>query len=205
MEPKYNKIIEPFAGSARYALKYFEHEVTIVDKFDRVIQLWKWLQQCTPSDILRLPIMKTGEKIAEYNLSNDEANFMRFLVQVGSHGYCKTVSPRGAKSFERQIKNVSEQLHKIRHWKIIHGDYLDLDNETCTWFIDPPYQFGGHSYKESNKNIDFDKLGEWVKSRHGQVICCENTKADWLPFKRLKKIHGSRGFTLEAVWYDSFK
>ena len=29
---------------------------------------------------------------------------MRFLVQVGSHGYCKTVSPRGAKSFERQIK-----------------------------------------------------------------------------------------------------
>ena len=62
MEPKYNKIIEPFAGSARYALKYFEHEVTIVDKFDRVVQLWKWLQQCTPSDILRLPIMKTGEK-----------------------------------------------------------------------------------------------------------------------------------------------
>ena len=32
--PKQSKIIEPFAGSARYALKWFDRDVLLVDKFD---------------------------------------------------------------------------------------------------------------------------------------------------------------------------
>ena len=96
-----------------------------------------------------------------------------------------------------------EQLYKIKHWEIIQGDYIDIQNNECTWFIDPPYQYGGHAYKESNKNIDFSKLADWVQNRQGQVICCENNN-DWLPFKRLKKPHGNRSNTIEAVWYDYF-
>ena len=60
---------------------------------------------------------------------------------------------------------------------------VDLENEEATWFIDPPYQFGGHEYKCSNKQIDFAKLAEWCEDRNGQAIVCENTKATWLPFK----------------------
>lgn len=30
--PKFGKIIEPFAGSARYSLKYFDRDVLLVDK-----------------------------------------------------------------------------------------------------------------------------------------------------------------------------
>ena len=49
--PKCDKIIEPFAGTARYALKYFDREVLLVDKYDVIVKIWKWLQLCSPSDI----------------------------------------------------------------------------------------------------------------------------------------------------------
>jgi 16S rRNA G966 N2-methylase RsmD len=88
----------------------------------------------------------------------------------------------------------------IRHWKTKLGSYEDLENEEATWFIDPPYQFGGHEYKHSNKQIDFNKLGEWCKNRNGQIIVCENTKADWLPFKPMIDMQGARFKTTEAIW-----
>jgi len=35
----------------------------------------------------------------------------------------------------------------------------------------------------------------------GQIIVCENTKADWLPFLPMKKIQGAaQSFTTEAIW-----
>ena len=35
--PKFDKIIEPFAGSARYALKYFDRDVLLVDKYEVIV------------------------------------------------------------------------------------------------------------------------------------------------------------------------
>ena len=101
---------------------------------------------------------------------------------------------------ERDLKRIAKTLFKIRHWKIIHGSYEDLENVEATWFIDPPYKFGGEHYKESSKNLDFAELGKWCKSRNGQVIVCENTKADWLPFLPMKEMSGSKHKTIEAIW-----
>jgi 16S rRNA G966 N2-methylase RsmD len=98
------------------------------------------------------------------------------------------------------IRKIIENLPKIKHWKIIHGSYLELGNRKATWFIDPPYQFGGHSYVESNRNIDFELLGQWCAGRLGQVIVCENTKATWMDFTPLVSNHGSMYTTTEAIW-----
>ena len=76
----------------------------------------------------------------------------------------------------------------------------NLENKKGTWFIDPHYMFGGHLYKKNNKNIDFKKLGDWCKNRNGQTIVCENTKADWLPFKPMVKMQGVKHKTTEAIW-----
>lgn len=46
--PEYGKIIEPFAGSARYSLRYFDRDVLLVDKYEVVVRIWKWLQHCSP-------------------------------------------------------------------------------------------------------------------------------------------------------------
>jgi site-specific DNA-adenine methylase len=200
--PKEKKIIEPFAGSARYSLKYWQNDILLVDKYKVIIEIWDYLINATEKDILGLPKMKTGECIDNFNLSEIERKFMGFIVQTSS-GMRKTVSPF-VEDTSKPLKQIADQLFKIRHWKTKHGSYLDLDNEIATWFIDPPYQFGGHEYKESNKNIDFNKLGEWCKTRKGQVIVCENTKADWLPFKPMVAMHGAMFKTTEAIW-SNFK
>ena len=59
-KPIYDTIIEPFAGTAQYSLKYFDKDVILVDKYDVIVRLWKWLQQCSPKDILSLPRLSCG-------------------------------------------------------------------------------------------------------------------------------------------------
>jgi len=53
--PTKDLIIEPFAGSARYALKYWEKEVLLVDKYDVIIDMWHWLQQASEKDLIIYP------------------------------------------------------------------------------------------------------------------------------------------------------
>lgn len=196
--PKYGKIIEPFAGSARYSLKYWDRDVLLVDKYPVIIDVWKYLQQASENDILGLPKMETGDCIDNYNLTDIERMFLGFVVQTSS-GMRKTVSPF-VEDTEPVLKKIASQLFKIRHWKFMFGSYERLENETATWFVDPPYQFGGHEYKHSNKNIDFKQLAEWCKSRLGQTIVCENTKADWMDFKPMVDMQGSMFKTTEAIW-----
>ncbi len=92
------------------------------------------------------------------------------------------------------IDNSDLEQHEIDAIK------ADMINQKATWYVDPPYQFGGEHYKESNKTIDFEKLGKWCESREGQVIVCENTKADWMDFKPMIQFNGLRKTTTEAIW-----
>lgn len=71
--PRFNKIIEPFAGSARYALKYWDRDVLLIDKYDVIINIWKWLQQCSPKDVLGLPKLGPGQKFDDFTFDCIEA------------------------------------------------------------------------------------------------------------------------------------
>jgi site-specific DNA-adenine methylase len=85
------------------------------------------------------------------------------------------------------------------------GDYHDIPNQEATWFIDPPYQGnGGKYYKHGNQNFDYNELAEWSKQRQGQVIVCENSEANWLPFRPLKQLQGQRHKTVEVIWEKDF-
>lgn len=199
--PKHKKIIEPFAGSARYSLKYWQNDVTIVDKFKNVIDVWKWLQQCSKNDILGLPKLVKGLDIRKLDISEVERTFLSFLVASGRPSNIVTKFMEHDNGNQKRYENIANQLENIRHWKIIHGSYEDLENEEATWFIDPPYQFGGEHYKHGTKDLNFNKLAEWCKSRNGQVIVCENTKAAWLDFKPMIQIQGAcQTNTTEAIW-----
>jgi site-specific DNA-adenine methylase len=205
-KPKFGKIIEPFAGSARYSLKYFDCDVLLVDKFETIVRTWRYLQQASEKDILGLPRLTQGLDISTLNLSEEERLFVGFMAGVAQGKPAKRVTPFAAVHFDESRKSlwvtIAEQLYKIRHWTIIQGDYQDILNEQATWFIDPPYQHGGeHQYRFGNKQLDFQSLSEWCKSRDGQAIVCENTKADWLPFYPLRKIQGvANTDTIEAIW-----
>lgn len=208
-KPKFDAIIEPFAGAAKYSLRHFEKDVILVDKYDVIISIWKWLQQCSEKDILSLPSkIKTGEKIRDYKLDCEEAYlFMGFIIAAGGQTPRNTVSPNCERirpnRIAERLKNTASQLFKIRHWRFYNCDYAEIENRECTWFIDPPYQVGGHVYVESNKRINFKNLGDWCRSRLGQAIVCENTMADWMDFKPMKTFKGSTRKTTEAMWTNA--
>lgn len=199
--PKYGKIIEPFAGSARYALKYFDHDVLIVDAYDVIVKIWQYLQLASEKDILGLPNLTYKQSTADYNLSEGERLLLGFLVARGSRRPAKVVQ-KFSNVAQDKIR-IAKDLYKIRHWKIEQGDYRNIENTEATWFIDPPYQNvgkAGYNVNERGNAIDFPALGEWCKSRNGQTIVCEVTTADWLPFTPLKKQHGQKLSSTEAIW-----
>lgn len=196
--PKFGKIIEPFAGSARYSLKYFDRDVILVDKYHVIVDLWKWLQQASEADIMSLPNIENGQLISKFDLPKEAKYLIGFCINMGSAQPKKT-----AKKFckwNRMKRVIAKSLFKIKHWEIRLGSYDEIENEEATWFIDPPYQFGGQYYIKSNKHLNFDKLGEWCQSRSGHVIVCENTKATWLPFYPMRDMKGSKYKTTEAIW-----
>lgn len=198
--PLYDTIIEPFAGTACYSLykDNWKKKVILVDKSDVIINLWKYLQQAEESDILNLPDISNQQDISKLPLNKNEKALIYFCSNRGSAKIYKISG-----KWNRWNKNkviIASNLHKIRHWNIIQGDYIDITNQTATWFIDPPYMFGGHRYKFSNKLINYNNLAEWCKTRSGQVIVCENSKANWLPFSFLKEMQGQKFKTNEMTW-----
>lgn len=210
-KPKTLKIRECFAGSARYSVMYWNTpDILLTDKYKVIVDVWHYLQRASVKDILDLPKMKKGDNVNNFNISQVEKDFLGFLICRGMESPRKNVSGFVG-DIERNLLAISKDLYKIKHWNIIQGSYEDLENENATWFIDPPYQFGGEHYIESNKNIDFNSLANWCRTRQGQVIVCENTKANWMDFKPVIQMQGSIFKTTEAIWtnfptqYDSIQ
>lgn len=202
--PVFDKIIEPFAGTAQYALRYFDRDILLVDKYEVIVKIWKWLQQCSPEDILGLPRFKQGQNINEHKYDCEEQRFLvGFLVGYGFPEPRHIATPRlknRPNAMNYTIKRIASQLWKIKHWKIECLDYTEIENQKATWFIDPPYEFGGQAYVKSNKHIIFSKLAEWCKERDGQSIVCENMKATWMDFKPMATHHTRTGTNYEAIW-----
>lgn len=206
-KPKFDTIIEPFAGSARYALKYFDREVLLIDQYEVVVKIWKWLQSCSKNDILSLPRLNYKENLDNFIFDCPEAKlFMGFIIGYSNVSPLKTATSHNIKRpnhINYSLNRVANNLDKIRHWKIKQDTYLNIDNIQATYFIDPPYQYGGEKYVKSNKNIDFQQLSQWAQSRTGQVIVCENHKADWMPFSPLCTQRGAQKNQKEVIWTNS--
>ena len=202
--PKYGKIIEPFVGAGSYALKYWDRQITIMDKYEVIYSIWKWLQSCEKKDIDKLPHhLVSGQTLNDFKFDTPEAKMlMGFIIAKGIERPRVKPTDRAILSRPNTINytltKIKSSLHKIKHWEILHGSYECLSNEKATWFIDPPYQFGGSTYVENK--IDFSQLSNWCKNRDGQVIVCENIKADWLDFVPMIQNKGTHKKTTEAIW-----
>lgn len=106
------------------------------------------------------------------------------------------------------IERIASQVDKIRHWKLIEGNYSDAPNIEATWFIDPPYIKAGTSYRASSRKINFENLAVWCRERHGQTIVCEQDGAEWLPFRPFLKaksnesVNGGK-ISSESIWTNT--
>lgn len=135
-EPLYDHIIEPFAGSARYALKYWDRQVTLVDKYRVICDVWNYLINASHKDIESLPELERGEKLPEY-LSREEKLLLGFAMNPGSSRPKPSYSVWAARDKEitRHKKRILENLDKVRHWKVIHGSYDVLERERDVYII----------------------------------------------------------------------
>jgi site-specific DNA-adenine methylase len=206
--PKFNTIIEPFAGSAGYSMRYPHLNIKLYDKYEVVTGIWNYLIKATEEEIRNLPDVKPKEKIDDMNLPQEARWLIGLWIGKGSAyprhyltGWALN-RPNESSYWNVKIRNrIANQLKFIRHWEVFNKSWEEIDDEQATWFVDPPYQIQGVHYKFNSRQIDYKLLGDWCKNRSGQVIVCENEGADWLPFQPFTKIIGGvKKKSVEVIW-----
>lgn len=210
-KPRYSRTIEPFAGSAGYSTRYYLNDVVLVEKDPIIAGLWRWLIGASGDEILALPL-EIPTTVRDLGLAPGPSTLIGFWLARGSHGARQTPAawmrhgeyPNSFWGVKVRAR-IADQVGAIRHWTVIEGDYSDAPEVEATYFVDPPYankagshyriRFAGHA-----------ALGEWCRTRPGQVIACENDGATWLPFRHFRMIksstnvgHGKKT-SAEAVW-----
>lgn len=205
--PKCDTIIEPFAGGASYALRYPWHKVILSDLDDRLIAVWRYLTASSaPTKVRRLPILQIGQVVNDLSeLCDEERWIIGWWIHTGDHAPRSKPSPHccnGAGFWgEERRERLAVLSSSISHWDVRKCSFLDLPNVRATWFVDPPYSKAGKRYKHGSDKLDFGALGDWCRSRRGQVIVCENEGAAWLPFERLCEVNGvARKTSVEVAW-----
>ncbi|BAI88777.1 MULTISPECIES: hypothetical protein [Arthrospira] len=200
--PNFEAIVEPFAGSAAYSLygENWQKNVFLVEKDESVSDIWKWLiEEATPQVINNLPDLEIGEKSSEF------LHIIHAATKMAFHYKTIKVTAVLARNWQISKRYMCENLFKIKHWKIICGDYTLAPDIEATWFIDPPYKdASGEGYRYGSKLIDYQKLATWSKNRKGEVIFCEGHCGNYLPFKPLLYLKGVAGKTSkEMIYYRS--
>lgn len=209
--PRFDSIIEPFAGAAGYSLRYADRKVTLVEKDPVIAALWRYLVRVTPAEILGLPLDVTD--VRSLPVAEEAQSLIGWWINKGTERPRRTPSKwfrdglRPKSFWGSEIRErIANQVESIRHWTIVEGDYSAAPDVEATWFIDPPYaNKAGEMYRCSSKALDFQSLGAWCRGRRGQTIVCENAGATWLPFEHFAPFYGARGSkrqdrTDEVVW-----
>lgn len=194
--PRYDTIIEPFAGSAGYAMYHLERDkslrAVLCEKSDKVFRAWQFLKTATEKDIDDYPIPKAGDRTSDFFAMASSASnaFLR--------SHYMTMTTRMENRMRMELKRIKRLLPLMERIEIIKGSYSDIANVEATWFIDPPYQningtIRGQGYDLfcNSESIDYQDLATYCKMRMGQVIVCEQEGADWLPFRPFRSCTNS--------------
>ncbi len=212
--PQHRTIVEPFAGSAGYSLRYADRRVILVDRDPIIAATWRYLIGVTSKEILSLPDIEVGQTVDDLNVCQEARLLIGWWLNPGCSSPCKRAGAwmRGGTHAHRVCfwgplvrQRIAEQVPHIRHWRIFEDDYEDAPDIEATWFVDPPYRGAGKHYRVGHNVLNYEALGLWCYTRRGQVIVCEQESARWLPFRsfgacRSNKANSGRTTSAEAIW-----
>lgn len=213
--PRFPLIIEPFAGAAGYSCYYAttDHDVWLNDLDQLVLATWRRIQTITLDEL-----NKIEQQVREQTRTTDV-----LVASAGGSsawpgiaaGADRAITPRMREMWSSTRKRIERVAPVAAGWKLTGDDYRDLPDVEATWLIDPPYkplleytswqQGAGNAYLHGSSGIDYEELGEWCRSRRGQVIVCEQSPAAWLPFTPFaaQGNGATNGATrTEVVWYS---
>lgn len=211
--PLHGSIVEPFAGSAGYSVRYYDRDITLVDADPLIAGLWDYLIHVPSSEIRRLPAVV--EHVDEMSAPQEARWLVGFWLNKGMYAPCLTPSKWMREQHGKDGRlntywgegvrdRIASQVENIRHWRIINGQYEAAPFIEATWFIDPPYNCeAGRRYKRQVHS--YVMLAKFCRTRPGQIIVCEKEGADWLPFKPfmdIKSLEGKHGHgkSPEVIW-----
>jgi site-specific DNA-adenine methylase len=214
-EPRFDTIVEPFAGAAGYSCMYPDHNVILYEKNPKIASVLDYLIKATPNEIRELPLLNAEDTVDELPIPQEA----KWLIGLWVNGGASSPRNRLSRWAREQIDNMPASfwgprcrerlawvVSRIKHWKIYQESWENAARHRgdSTWFIDPPYQKQGKYYPE--KSIDFNQLAVFCRERTGQVIVCENEEASWLPFRPLYSMVGAskdgskRRLSTEVIW-----
>ena len=205
--PAHDVVIEPFAGSAGYSLFYDCRRVDLFDVDPIVCGVWDYLLTAEPDELMALPEMpEVGDNVDNYSIPQEAKWLIGFWLNRGSAQPKKSRTAYSARTDRAQLtwgrkakERIVDQLPLIEEgWTITEGPYDRAPDEEATWLIDPPYKDKGKHYRFPI--TDFAPLAQWVRSRDGLVVVCEQKGADWLPFAPLGSFKSTRGRTEEVAF-----
>jgi hypothetical protein len=212
--PKFDTIIEPFAGVAAYAFRYWERDVIVNDLDPMTTAMWAFLTDPQAADFVErlVPAKVTvGMRVSEILPEDAPRGLVGLLQAEAVQGIQGTalrdkITACGVRQWNRALKYklLEIVIPRVRHWRVSADHYKNLPNMAATWFVDPPYNNpAGAIYRTVDVNYEY--LAEWCRTRTGQTIVCENVGATWLPFAHLTKANGFRPAAQqlrkpEAIW-----
>jgi hypothetical protein len=213
-EPTFDTIVEPFAGSAGYSLRYASRKIVLCEIDPVLFSVWSYLIGVKPREILSIPDFPLGGSVDDLAVCQEARWLIGFWLNRGAASPRKSPSRwmrdgirPGSFWGERVRQTIASQVDAIRHWKVYNCSYATCPiSRPATWFVDPPYERAGQHYKFGSKSIDYLDLGHWCRTRPGQVIVCENAGADWLPFKGLAEVKSTRSDrrSREVCWLNTY-
>ena len=143
-KPEYDSIVEPFAGSAGYSVRNYEHNVILYDTNPIIAGLWDYLIKVKTNEIMKLPdeIVHIDELT---NIPQESKWLIGFWLNKGCTGPGKTPSKWMREDIAKGYwgpeikKRIAFQVNYIRHWKVYCASYENVKNFPSSWFVDPPY------------------------------------------------------------------
>lgn len=206
-------VIEPFAGSAAYSMRYIEHleRVILVEADPAVVELWHRVIGMSLEDLDALDTDLELERTTDPLLA---ASGGSTSLHGTLSGRSRRITPRMRKSWPTVKRRIARALPHLSKVEVIHGSYDSAPDLEATYFVDPPYQplledysstcQAGAAYRFGSEALDYDALSEWCRSRRGLVIVCEQEPASWLPFDRLVESQNAQNTRrTEVVWTSS--
>jgi hypothetical protein len=205
--PRFDTIIEPFAGSAGYAVRYGAGKrVMLFDKDDNIVRTWEYLLRVTPAEILALPDLEVGQSVDSIAIAPEARLLIGWWLNRGSAQPKKSRTAYSARSDKAQLnwgerarQRIAAQLPAIANWTVKLGDYREAPDVEATWLIDPPYKGRPGSFYRCHE-VDYAPLADWARSRRGQVMACEGEFGDWMPFGPFGTHKTSTGKSPEKLW-----
>jgi hypothetical protein len=192
-------------------LRYPNRMVKLFDADPIIYSVWHYLIHVRPEEIRGLPLLFTH--LNELDLPQEAKWLIGFWLNKGTTQPSKSPS-KWMRDYQAMqpgctywsaavVERIASQVPHIRHWTIEQASWETIPDMEASWFIDPPYQVAGRAYKFHD--IDYPALGDWCRSRSGQVIVCENAGATWLPFQPFRTIKGLEGKcggkkSVEVIW-----